>query len=51
MANLVEVWEELFVRGEGLAQVTSPIMMPEAVFKASGHLDKFTDYTVKVRQK
>ena len=46
--NIVEKWRRTFVLPyqDLIIEVETPIVMPEPVFKASGHLDHFTDYVV-----
>ncbi|MEZ0319374.1 MAG: glycine--tRNA ligase [Pyrobaculum sp.] len=46
--NIVEKWRRIFVLPyqDIIVEVETPIIMPEPVFKASGHLDHFTDYIV-----
>ncbi|MCU7786558.1 glycine--tRNA ligase [Pyrobaculum sp. 3827-6] len=46
--NIVEKWRRMFVLPyqDIIIEVETPIVMPEPVFKASGHLDHFTDYLV-----
>lgn len=46
--NIVEKWRRTFVLPyqDVIFEVETPILMPEPVFKASGHLDHFTDYVV-----
>jgi len=48
--NLESYWRELYVLGEGFAEISSPILAPEEVFRASGHLDAFEDYLVECAQ-
>ena len=46
--NIVEKWRRMFVLPyqDIIIEVETPVVMPEPVFKASGHLDHFTDYLV-----
>lgn len=46
--NIVEKWRRTFVLPyqDVIVEVETPVVMPEPVFKASGHLDHFTDYLV-----
>jgi glycyl-tRNA synthetase len=46
--NIVEKWRRIFVLPyqDVIVEVETPIVMPEPVFKASGHLDHFTDFVV-----
>ncbi|RWS00128.1 glycine--tRNA ligase-like protein [Dinothrombium tinctorium] len=46
-ANLIECWKKHFIIEEKLLQLKSPSITPEAVFRASGHLKRFTDFCVK----
>lgn len=41
--NVEDKWREWFVTKQGFAEIDSPIIMPQAVFRASGHTDHFTD--------
>jgi glycyl-tRNA synthetase len=45
--NIEKKWRDLFVRKEGMVEIESTILMPKAVFEASGHLSHFTDITTK----
>ncbi|MDP6156254.1 MAG: glycine--tRNA ligase [Candidatus Thermoplasmatota archaeon] len=42
--NFLAMWREAYVEGEGFFEIDCPNVTPEVVFKASGHLDEFTDY-------
>ncbi len=42
--NIEDRWKELFVVKEGMFFIETPTLMPEPVFKASGHLDHFKDF-------
>ncbi len=44
--NVEAAWRDRFVTREGHMEVSSPDVMPEAVFEASGHLDGFDDMLV-----
>ncbi|ABL88071.1 glycyl-tRNA synthetase [Pyrobaculum islandicum DSM 4184] len=46
--NIIDKWRRTFVTPyqDLIIEVETPIIMPELVFKASGHLDHFTDYVV-----
>ena len=46
-ASLEALWRRYYVAGEGFAELSAPVIAPEAVFKASGHLEKFTDIMVE----
>lgn len=41
--NILDVWRDLYKRGEGFLEIDSETINPEAVFKASGHVDEFSD--------
>jgi len=41
--NILEVWRDIYKRGEGFVEIDSETINPEAVFKASGHVDEFSD--------
>ena len=45
--NIENYWRKLYVLGEGFHELLCPIVAPEPVFKASGHLDAFTDIYVE----
>ena len=45
--NIEEHWRQLYVLGEGFHEISCPIVAPEAVFKASGHTDAFSDMYVE----
>ncbi len=47
--NIMEIWRRYYVLIEGFAEIDSPNLSPEAVFRASGHLDKFEDYMTVCR--
>jgi len=42
--NILKIWRDYYVVQEGMAEIDSPNLSPEDVFRASGHLDKFEDY-------
>jgi len=46
-SNIENLWRRLYVLGEGFHEISCPIVAPEPVFKASGHLDAFTDIYVE----
>ena len=46
-ANVESHWRRLHVLEEGLQELVCPIIAPEPVFKASGHLDTFADMYVE----
>ncbi len=47
--NIVEKWRKIFVYPyqDIIYEIETPIIMPEIVFQASGHLEHFTDYIVE----
>ncbi|RXG56446.1 Glycine--tRNA ligase [Armadillidium vulgare] len=47
MDNILSEWKKHFVVRNGLMMMNGAIITPEAVFKSSGHLDRFTDYVAK----
>lgn len=46
-SNIENYWRALYVLGEGFQEISCPILAPEPVFKASGHLDAFSDMYVE----
>jgi glycyl-tRNA synthetase len=46
-SNIENYWRVLYVLGEGFQEISCPILAPEPVFKASGHLDAFSDMYVE----
>ncbi|XP_004235848.2 glycine--tRNA ligase, mitochondrial 1 [Solanum lycopersicum] len=46
-SNVLAFWRQHFVLEENMLEVDCPCVTPEAVLKASGHVDKFTDLMVK----
>ncbi|VDM32501.1 unnamed protein product [Hydatigera taeniaeformis] len=46
-ANLLAAWRQFFVLEEQLLEVDCSMLTPECVLKASGHLERFTDYMVR----
>jgi glycyl-tRNA synthetase len=45
-ANLLSLWRRMFVLEEGMLELECPSVTPEAVLRASGHVDKFSDFVV-----
>ncbi len=45
--NLESAWRDRFVTEAGHMEIDSPTVMPEAVFRASGHLEGFDDMIVE----
>ena len=46
-SNIENHWRSLYVLGEGFQEISCPIVAPEPVFKASGHVDAFSDMYVE----
>src|SRR5512143_2821824 len=44
--NIIHVWRKAYTLGEGFVEIDADTIGPEIVFKASGHLDKFSDALV-----
>ncbi|MCJ7463741.1 MAG: glycine--tRNA ligase, partial [Thermoplasmata archaeon] len=45
--NIENYWRKLYVLGEGFQEISCPVVAPEPVFKASGHVDAFSDMFVE----
>ncbi|MDA4121528.1 MAG: glycine--tRNA ligase [Thaumarchaeota archaeon] len=45
--RLVELWRRMIVKREGMLEVDGAQILPRAVFEASGHLESFTDPSVR----
>jgi glycyl-tRNA synthetase len=45
--NIENHWRALYVLQEGFMELSCPVVAPEPVFKASGHLDTFSDMYVE----
>jgi len=45
--NIENKWRELFIVREGMFEIETPTIMPEKVFRASGHLEHFSDPLVE----
>lgn len=45
--NIENYWRKLYVLGEGFIEINCPMIAPEPVFKASGHVDAFSDMYVE----
>ena len=48
--NIETLWRENYILKEGLSEIFSPIISPEDVFRASGHLSEFTDFSVQCQK-
>ncbi|KAK5646462.1 hypothetical protein RI129_004926 [Pyrocoelia pectoralis] len=46
-ANLLHTWRQFFVLEEQMLEVDCSILTPEAVLKASGHVERFADLMTK----
>ncbi|MBR7152484.1 MAG: glycine--tRNA ligase [Candidatus Methanomethylophilaceae archaeon] len=42
--NIVEVWRSIYKGREGFVEIDSETVGPREAFKASGHVDEFSDY-------
>ncbi|MFB6207787.1 MAG: glycine--tRNA ligase [Candidatus Nanohaloarchaea archaeon] len=45
--NIEDAWRDRFTVKEGNREIEAPIVMPEPVFEASGHLDGFDDMIIE----
>lgn len=45
--NIEDYWRRLYVLQEGFLEISCPVVAPEPVFKASGHVDAFSDMYVE----
>ena len=48
--NIEALWKEYFVRKQGFLEIDDPIINPERVFEASGHLQSFKEYSAECTQ-
>lgn len=46
-ANLLQLWRKFFVLQDQMLEIDCPALTTEPVFKASGHIDRFSDNLVK----
>jgi glycyl-tRNA synthetase (class II) len=46
LCRAVQAWRQHFILEENMLEVECPAVTPEAVLKASGHVDRFTDFMV-----
>jgi glycyl-tRNA synthetase len=44
--NIIEAWRNAYMLGEGFIEIDTDTIGPETVFKASGHVDQFSDALV-----
>jgi glycyl-tRNA synthetase len=42
--NIEQLWRRYYLAHDNFAEISCPALTPEAVLKASGHADRFTDY-------
>ena len=51
LQNIIRKWREYFVlpHQEFIVEITTPIIAPEKVFIASGHVEHFTDYITQCK--
>ena len=45
--KIEEKWRDFFIRHEGLLELDTPVIVPEKVFEASGHVEHFKDPIVE----
>lgn len=45
--RIIEKWLDTFIRKHGFAEISTPVITPERVFQASGHVDHFKDSMVE----
>lgn len=45
--NIEQTWRDHFVLEEDMLEINATCLTPEVVLKASGHVDRFSDYIVK----
>lgn len=48
--NVENLWKEYFVRRQGFLELEAPVINPERVFEASGHLENFKEYSAECSQ-
>jgi glycyl-tRNA synthetase len=48
--NIEQLWKEYFVRRQGFLELEAPVINPERVFEASGHLENFKEYSAECTQ-
>lgn len=44
--NIIDLWRKAYILGEGFVEIDADTIGPEIVFKASGHVDAFSDKIV-----
>ncbi|MDY6986053.1 MAG: glycine--tRNA ligase, partial [Candidatus Thermoplasmatota archaeon] len=45
--NIEKLWKKHYLSHDNFVEISCPAVTPEAVFKASGHVDRFTDYIAR----
>ena len=45
--RIIENWLDTFIRKHGFVEISTPVITPERVFQASGHVDHFKDSMVE----
>lgn len=45
--RIIDKWLDTFIRKHGFVEISTPVITPERVFKASGHVDHFKDSMVE----
>ena len=48
--NIEQLWKEYFVRRQGFLELEAPVINPERIFEASGHLENFKEYSAECTQ-
>jgi glycyl-tRNA synthetase len=48
--KIIDVWRQHFLQKEGFVEIYGAQILPEPVFKASGHLDNFNDPIVQCKK-
>jgi glycyl-tRNA synthetase len=48
--NIEDLWRNFYLSHENFAEVSCPTVVPETVLKASGHVDRFTDFVSKCQK-
>lgn len=46
-ANVLAIWRQHYVMEENMLEIDCPCVTPDVVLRASGHVEKFTDFMVK----
>ncbi|KAG7670107.1 putative Glycine--tRNA ligase, mitochondrial 1 [Nannochloris sp. 'desiccata'] len=44
--NITQIWRQHFILEESMLEVECPVVTPEPVLRASGHVERFTDFMV-----